>query len=314
MKNTKLKITFLTIIILPCIIYAQDYNSFPEENAFWTVAGYELNTYIFDVSMYTIKGDTTVSDKQYKKIYRLTETSNNDDTLWTLHCLMRQDIENKKVYFIRTYQGELNEKLGYDFDVNVGDTISLQAFDYANIGDSLFVLEYIDSTFSFNGELLIIYVFASVLQYGSFGLQIIEGIGEYKSPCPNQFFWDPFHQSEMTCLIVDGIYIYGMTSVPSENCGFDILDISLVELESVFIISPNPVKSKITIGLNRIYQYISDVVIYNSLGTIVYSKSINELINGDLAIDVSTYPNGIYYLILNVENNLIFTEKIIINH
>ena len=103
MKNVA-KVGIIILFLTTSFLYSQNYVPFPEENAFWTVKEFNYSYDGYEIAMYTVKCDTTVNDKQYVKVYRLTKASSSGDTLWTLHCLMRQEVENKKIYFVRIYQ------------------------------------------------------------------------------------------------------------------------------------------------------------------------------------------------------------------
>lgn len=129
------KLIFL--LIFPFIINAQQYHPFPEDNAFWTVLEYTQNYPTRETYIYTFNGDTTINNLSYKKVFQLNDKLDGQDTIWKLHVFMRQEVDNKKIFFIRHYLGETIEKLGYDFNPEIGDTISLPAFAYEEY-DSLF--------------------------------------------------------------------------------------------------------------------------------------------------------------------------------
>lgn len=122
------KIIYIVIIlslIWKANIKAQTYYPFPENNSFWTVVEYSIDksTSYYYVELFEMDGDSVFNNLVYKKVYKLLKDENGIDTLASLHCLIRQDIDQKKVYFIRSYLNETTEKLGYNFNISIGDTL-----------------------------------------------------------------------------------------------------------------------------------------------------------------------------------------------
>jgi uncharacterized protein (TIGR02145 family) len=67
------------------------------------------------------------------------------------------------------------------------------------------------------------------------------------------------------------------------------------------LIYPNPMNDKFIISLSVKGQVIGNVLIYNSLGEIVYK---NKLVNNQETINISDLPNGIYHVNLQDLNRL----------
>ncbi|MFT4757571.1 MAG: hypothetical protein ACI91R_002226, partial [Vicingaceae bacterium] len=117
MKNA---ILYSLLFIAHCSI-AQNW-SFPDSNAIWSV--YE--------EKFFIEGDSTAGNFDYKKIMRL------EDSLATnpeFFALFRYDSITKKAYSIKS--NSLEEKLLYDFDVSVNDTITVFPIGFAYVSDSI---------------------------------------------------------------------------------------------------------------------------------------------------------------------------------
>ncbi len=303
----------ISFILLSKIPNAQEYHPFPEENAFWTVDEF-VGINWREVYVYTIKGDTIINDLNYKKIYKLNDIPKRPDTLWILHSFMRQDVENKKVFFIRHYLGENTEKLGYDFNVTIGDTVMLPAFDYQNSGDSIFKVAEptFDSIQLHNGEYRNIYFFIPIpLLPGSLSLYVVEGVGEQRTPFPNLLFYDPFHQSELYCHTVNGVYLYGSSPYP-DACDFTV-NIEEIQVKSQLKCNPNPANNEVIVTFPEPLTGNSELNIMNLLGVIVLKQKIlpNEK---ELHIDASRLRSGIYFI--SVKNNAIqqfYKMKIILN-
>ena len=313
--KTKTILTLIAIIFSCSInldLKGQDYIPFPEENAFWTVMEFNQQTWGDDTYIYTILGDTMVNGKMYKKIYQLSDIPGSPDTLWILHNLIRQKIEDKKVYFIRIYQEESVEKLGYNFDVDIGDTVFLPAFDYANSGDSVFVTiqPVFDSTQLRNGEYRKNYSFGSVDPFSDLTLSCIEGIGTQNTPFPNLFYYDPFHQSLIVCHMVNVIYMYGPSPYPDE-CDFSVRINEIPFLDEIYCY-PQPSSDIICLEILTTSNIKGSLKIFNSQGAMIYYQQIiHSGIN--YTIDVSELPSGIYYLIF-MSYNKIYQKKILIHH
>ena len=314
MKYLKQTFTIMLITtIIPLCAISQQYHPFPESNAFWTVVEFNQQYNYWDTYIYTVQGDTVINDKPYKKIWQLNDISGSQDTLWYLHSFMRQDTIQKKVWFIRKYMNETTEKLGYDFDVQIGDTVYLPAFDYENIGDSIFVLvdPGTDSTLLWNGEYRKNFSFTSLYPNSGWGFYVIEGVGTQRTPFPNLFYFDPFHQSELVCHKVNGVYLYGASPLPDE-CGFTV-DIDEIISKQTITVKPNPCSSYVEIQFPGEHHIAKEILLINSLGEIILRNKISLRLNM-VRINTSSYQNGIYVVKITSGNGQFYTKKIIINH
>lgn len=314
MKN--LIYTLAIILFFPVISHAQTYFPLPEENAYWTVLEFDFNAWEYNDIVYTVNGDTTIDNLNYKKIYRLDDFPTIYDTISTLHCFMRQNVEEKKIWFIRHYLGETVEKLGYDLSVQVGDTVNLPAFQYNEFGDSTFQLQFIDSVdLEIIGELSGYRkrYFFHTLSMNGFTIDFIEGIFELRSSFPNLepiYGFDAFHQSSSICLQVNNSYWAGAEPY-YKNCGFVVLDKEDYSPKDVLKIFPNPATDIITVQLPDTFIRPGIFIIYNHFGEPILRKEISGLYNS-FAIDVTDFIHGIYFLSIN-SNSSTFSTKLIVN-
>ena len=127
------------------------------------------------------------------------------------------------------------------------------------------------------------------------------------------YFSAPFNPS-LTCIEVDNV-TYSNTNWTgidagasfSTNCGNRC---SLVGIEeknlSISSLYPNPTSGQLSISLEE--ANTTSVTIRNSLGQLVLSDKYPP--NNQLDLDISTYPNGIYFLQIEV-NGEIITKKVI---
>jgi len=298
--------------LLPLCVTAQQYHPFPEENAYWTVVEFNQIYSYWDTYIYTVKGDTVINNKPYKKIWQLDDIPGTHDTLWYLHSFMRQDTIQKKVWFIRRYMNETTEKLGYDFDVQIGDTVNLPAFDYENSGDSVFVViePLWDSTQLWNGEYRKNYAYMNI-DGSDLDPSVLEGIGTFRTPFPNLFYFDSFHQSEMTCLKVNGVYLYGASPIPDE-CDFTV-DINEIMPNQTVTVKPNPCDSYVDIRFPDNNNTEIEMKIINSFGKTILQQIVSPR-NKEIHLNTASYKNGLYIIYTSTKNGNFFTNKIIINH
>ncbi|MHC1776159.1 MAG: T9SS type A sorting domain-containing protein [Lentimicrobium sp.] len=315
-------ISFLiAMLALPFDGFSQTYYPLPEENAYWTVIEFDWSNGEYNDIVYTVDGDTTFNNLNYKKIYRLDDYPTIYDTVSTLHCFMRQNVEEKKIWFIRHYLGEILEKLGYDLSVEVGDTVSLPAFHFGEFGDSLFYLQYIDSVdLDFVGELYgyrKFYFFVPV-QNSGMGIGYIEGIIEQRFTFPildNFYGYNAFYQSETECLQVNDSYWFGMAGEnlpPEEYCGFLAVDVESNEFVNNLKVFPNPASDLITVQLADTFINPGILTIYNNFGETVLIREISGSPKS-FAIDVSNFINGIYFLSVNSNSTTRSTKFIVIH-
>lgn len=312
----RINIILFTLISLFIIkTKAQNYNPFPESNSYWTVIEYFNDR----VVLFSVEGDTLVNNVPYKKVYKLIKAENGIDTVSNLHCLMRQEIDQKKIYTIRSYLNEVDEKLAYNFNVNFGDTIILTAYDYNKIGDSIFVVNQsiiADSIQLYNGEYRKMFAVNSLST--NFDLLVIEGIGAMNSPFPNQDDWDGLHSNLLTCHEVNFEYVFVNYFEnyydPESSCGFDLIDgISDLEKNPIYYF-PNPAFNRVSIIIPSIH-FDSDIVVsvYSFGGFLIDEYKYTNLKTEKINLDLEDLSAGIYFITLKSNNLTQYVDKLIIN-
>ena len=78
-------------------------------------------------------------------------------------------------------------------------------------------------------------------------------------------------------------------------------------------ITPNPVANTVTISLKDMSRRITDLMLVNIFGKVVYKLHGKQLDTDALKIDVATLPEGIYLLGLEVGKDVV-VRKIVVNH
>lgn len=312
MKN--LIYTLPLFFLIPIISHAQTYYPLPEENAYWTVIEFDNNGDYNDI-IYKVEGDTIINNTNYKKVYRLDDYPTIYDTITTLHCFMRQNTDEKKIWFIRHYLGESTEKLGYDLSIEVGDTVSLPAFNFGNQVDSLFYLvDIYDIDISYlegnMAGLRRVHVFGPVNSNCNPPINYCEGISQFGSTFPNLYNgWDPFHQPFTTCLNQDTSYI--VLSYESE-CGFLAVSNNLVNFNYRLKLFPNPIINQLIIEFSSLITLNSSIIVYNFYGEVIYENPVSYS-ESQLFIDTSKWPSGMYVLQF-LSNGYPITSSKIIKH
>jgi Secretion system C-terminal sorting domain len=93
------------------------------------------------------------------------------------------------------------------------------------------------------------------------------------------------------------------------------IDTSLINFYDLQTIKlyPNPASNHIIIDYEIIYVKEAKLQIYNSIGSVVFSKELKN--NHDkIKISVTDYKNGLYFCSLKIDGKLLNTRKIIVNH
>lgn len=296
----------LGFFAIPDRTLSQLLHPLPVSNAYWSVAEFDEVNLVYDDLIYTVKGDTLLNGITYSKVYRLNDYPTFFDTLSTLHCFMRQELASGKIYFIRHYLGETSEKLGYDFAANIGDTLSLPAFDYGNVGDSLYIRErgYCDSIRLLNGEYRRMFFYRSPYSAFAHEITFIEGIGDFYSTFPNRMYeYDAFHYTQSTCVEQNHFLIWSWLSPPdSTRCGFNSLGIDKEKGDPLQQIYPNPAREQVQL---RLPQHIgeAEVILISPSGNTVRRYTVSPSCR-ETVVTVADLPPGIYLISLLSRNSM----------
>ncbi len=92
----------------------------------------------------------------------------------------------------------------------------------------------------------------------------------------------------------------------------DSTSINFYELQKLKLY-PNPASHYLFIEYDIIFVKEAKLQIYNSIGAVVYTKSLEEK-QDNFKISVSEYKNGLYFCSLQIDGKLLNTRKILINH
>lgn len=238
----------------------------------------------------TTNGDTTINSILYKKIFRIPDPLVQQDPYFT--GAIRED-STKKVYI---WSNSTNsDKLLYDFNLTLGDS-----FVTTNLWNCPIqvTVDTLDTIVLLNGELRKRYVFSP----GIMGTDIwIEGIGSdgglfgVGGVCFTDFSFG------LLCFREDDIlkYIY-----PYFNTCYYPVGIEEPSPDMVAHPFPNPTRGSVSLlDLNELSS--TRLTVYNILGA---KMDIPETTG--TGIDLSSSPDGVYFLRIETENGIV-TKKVI---
>ncbi len=314
----KLLLVLTTIISLAAKSQTSVYHPFPDSAIVWRQDGYTQGNCCcsgnfclkYDYLNYFINGDTLIGAFNYNKIY-MTGNSleyvngpftcppsctngqnyyyNNDYS----GCI-RQDTTQRTIYFI--HPGNTQETLLYDFNLNVGDTLSPVwtlnwGLNYVTAIDSILIggnyhRRFQLSCSSFPGE-----------------VSIIEGIGStlgLLSPLFSNMNVSMIYNM-LLCVTVNGIPVYPDTATAC-NLASQLNDVSD---NSHCTIAPNPFTEKLNISLSS-YEP-AEVTFYDIASRRIYQ----QVFTNTVSLNTEKLTNGIYFVEVHDINGFYKKEKVV---
>jgi len=306
--KTKYFFPFLLAFFLSSSISkAQNYVTFPDSNAVWSVQEWSQGhcpPTEFCNKQYRLFGDTIIDTVQYHKIYTIDDTISNFTNSTYFGAIREQE---KKIYFL--YYSCQNEIRLYDFSKNVGDTLQklYSEIELCGSGYSGYAtVTSVDSVLIDGNYRKVIHL--DVL----FNNHVwIEGIGSTNG------LFNPI-QPPLTCMCSwDLVCFQQNDSMKYLNPNFSscfpvITNMPNRTLNETFVnIFPNPVT-----GISTIKWDISDRHIYSTLIiTDILEKNIkiiNVLGKNEITISKNDYTQGLYFGRLIATNRENYFIKFII--
>ena len=301
-------INFLSLITLVTTsFFAQsNYIPFKTDSVVWSDWVRDPNGIGYILDHYRSVGDTIINNTNYTILTKIRSTQSspaptfgNEDTIG----FYRNDSINKKVYFLPI--DSTNEKLFYDFDLAVGDTLPETYFYEINYLDP-FVIDSIGDTTLADSVRRKMYYYS---ENGSIPVShpdriLVEGIGTLAG------FISSFRggyglgaNSSLSCYRVAGNIIYH-----SSGLGCPALPVSLneVAIENISLsIYPNPSEGEFNLKFDKKIEKPEQVQLMNLNGQAVNFEIIENSSN-QLKVRVNV-PPGVYLLRLGSRS-----EKIVI--
>jgi len=288
-----MKKIYILLIIATLITthnYGQVYKPFCMDSTQWSVRYTQNNPFSQKTYQYKIKGDTILNGITYFKLYYskdLIYNSPND----TLKCFLREDT-TKKVYVKYPLSSgyDTTEIILYNFNLAIGDTVTLRLFNYTTDSIYKLIVSSIDDSYSTTIDSRKAYSFTYLQSAWPCTYSIytwIEGIGSnlggtFYNESPQNSCDDGGYN--LQCFWQKGIYVLG-----GSFCDYW-SNINENTLNNNISIYPNPTKDNLTIETNT--NTAQKLEILNLIGQTVYTNSINK----KAVINTSAFAKGVYIL------------------
>ena len=316
-----MKTKFFFVIFQLSLIYssAQDYISFPNANASWRYQMLEASFYYLPLDShsyyavpvsinrlydYSMRGDTIIDSKSFKKIFILSNTiikpsDKGYDTVlfskvvYTYRGAIRE--EGKKIYFVDLYK--YSEALLYNFDVKIGDIIkTLQTRNhifYVESVDSVLVGNHYRKRFNYNGESK---------------KSVIEGIGsttELFEPFEQFYEWGYY----FICFKQNNDLYVMNEEICNEKRSATTIRENATSKNSMTIF-PNPFNSQTTIKYSNNNTQIRKIHVFDLAGKKI--RSINEINESQYVFQKESLEAGIYFIEALTNDGRAYWDKMII--
>jgi len=233
--------------------------------------------------------DTSINNQTYHKLFIASNSSNK-----TYFCGFRSDSIEKSIYIIPS--DSIQEYLFFDFDslITEGDQIDISYYGFGEFKTESCEFLTLDSVL-INGYYYKNWYFSCFDDRFQIISEHFIGLYNFPFQAENYEWW----VMEMKCYMEHNISIFG-------NCPFNYDDVAGIHEKPALELTvyPNPAKEIIYFE-TEINQEIS-IELRTITGELVFES--NELINR--ALDLSTYNNGVYILIIKSEHG-VKSQKII---
>ena len=298
---------FILIFALPIFIgqgvRGQQYVPLVDTNKVWSIFD-NASTYY-----YKIGGDTIIDSKQYKKMYRTTDTL---QIIWHLTPFGIRE-EDKRIYVKFPFEPE---EMLYDFNIEVGDTFFTTIIHYPHCQ---MVVSSMDSVELENHEFRrrIVFSYESNTPNEQCDLSIydvpneewIEGIGSkrgllpfflyFGSMPPGNEFLLCFHENDTLKHINSYIPVCYLASNTQEY-----------DKSQNIKVYPNPFSDYLTLEFEDFTFDHCSILLYNTLGVEV--QRIDNITQNRVVIQRNNLPQGFYFLRVICDNKNLGVRKIII--
>ena len=300
----KLLLSLLSFLS-PLLILAQSsiYHPFPDSNAVWNEEYDFFDHYPSPISIdnysIAISGDTMINGLQYHKLI----TPYVQHQYIPPHFIgplvptgyrgaFRQDTVARMVYFVAS--GDSSETVLYDFNMGIGDTI----LDQTNCAVTVYSMDSILIGSDYRKRWNI----AGSIQ-GPF--EIIEGMGSSIGLLKTWLCDGDGFKNYLICFQQNGVTRWPSPS--STPCHLINTTEEPISQNRLYTLSPNPFHEYSMIVT---YAAFDQLEIFNSLGVRVRCQKVDS---GELIIERTSLPAGMYYFHLSSHKRLNISGKFIIN-
>jgi hypothetical protein len=205
--------------------------------------------------------------------------------------------ESGKIFYLPI--GEVIEFVLYDFTVKIGETVVSNAKE--GILSLSPTVNQIDTITIFNGE-------KRKRFYLDFGDIWIEGIGSiYGLLYPSYYSIPNYYVDYLVCFKQNDEIFFMNDSICLNNecCSFPLKSPN-IKAEQEILLSPNPTTSLVHLSLNT--KNCEELRIVDVLGNLLWHcPNFND---DDINIDLSSFPSGVYILVVKIPNQYIYFKII----
>jgi hypothetical protein len=305
MKHLTAFLMFL-LLTLPAISQTSVYHPFPDSNVVWNVeSSSPCSVGVSDRfwMSYIIQGDTIIGANNYHKIFLAWMIEH-----WTCFGLnfsspgyyngaIRQDTVARSVYFVDRFDS--TERILYDFNLNVGDTIRGYLMSNGCPTDS--IIREVDSVF-INGNYR--KRWRVDLFYGP--NYIIEGIGFTGGPFIPVCSWFE-GGAVLVCCTQDNVVLFQDSLYTSTPDLCELLDAVKEDVTASNVsLIPNPMHSVAVLNTNI---HSGKLLIYDCYGKKVRESEIES---ENILLEREDLKDGIYFFQLTAPNSFYTSGKFII--
>jgi len=272
----------LLLLILSTITFTTQaqtsvYHPFPDSDAVWNVSygSFQGSCYDDEYYSYVMGNDTLIGGFTYHNIFipsiisHSSNPCNSGGIFIGYQGSIRQDTIARRVYFLQP--DSTNEKLLFDFNLNIGDTVQPDSFCWPRP----FIINTIDSTLIGNN-------YRKTWRDGTSNI-LIEGIGTghglLSRPCG--FFEAAYG---LQCFKQNGTTLY-----PDSTTACDIISsINNLSEENSLSVFPNPATNLLTITTTSTQP--STIILYD----IASRQLMQQKFNGSATLNIEGLAKGVY--------------------
>lgn len=285
----------LFYIFLCCLLshlsMAQNYIPFDFDNGFWEEEYYNMQSERSKYNYFT-DGDTIINNLTYKKLYKAGERTYSFGVSWIPWSSFSNDFgfiredNNKKIYHIGPFSGGTEELL-YDFNMVVGDTISIPTIAYSYDSAVVVAIDSVSTCSTIRRR----------YELNPVGTQLLggplywtEGVGSSHGLIPRYNWFES-----------GVIYVCYSDSTCANPCA-NFLSTTTVKNQSskLATIYPNPSSETSIIQLNN-RAINTKIQVMNNLGQIILDKEIQ---GQEEVLNLSNWSTGIYYIKLEYDQQI----------
>ncbi|HNW90050.1 MAG TPA: T9SS type A sorting domain-containing protein [Bacteroidales bacterium] len=314
----KKNLLILAILIVVSNVHGQTnfYHSFPD-SAIWRVDcdandPFQYPYHYKEYYYYNISGDTVINSYIYKKINRSydsvyviswslpTDPPNSHPPCYV--GALRDDSAANKVFFV--YAGTNTDSLLFDYNIAIGDTVKGLMVPY---GIYNLVVQSTDSIL-IDGNYRKRWIFNQTST--NHDTYFIQGIGSNSGLIePGDSYSVNFTDRYLVCVKDCTSTLFVSNYVSDIGCNLILSSSDNESLSNNYSCYPNPFSRQISIHSDKALKD-ANITVYNLSGQIV--KHIDNVAGQTFILHSDNIANGIYFLQMTEENQILIKEKIII--